>query len=203
MDPSTFPNPVPSGTRVQQWALQDITRVNLWNVTTALTIGDTPEILPGDLIGTSASSSDGTTSSTSTSAPTSTSPAPTSSGSGSNTWRHPMAAIAGLVFIFWRRRRRPQAPSAAFVAKGASPPPSSPQMSKVHPGPPYDHTPGPHMTLYDPSNPSTYPQREEGVPTSTPDVNVPVVSYDGYLSGNNPTNMQPLRPQGYHGLPTV
>ncbi|KAI9447111.1 hypothetical protein BJY52DRAFT_375071 [Lactarius psammicola] len=208
--PSTFPNPVPPDTRVPQWTLQDVTRVNLWNATTAFIIGDTPEILPGELIDTSASSSVSPTPSASSSAPASTSPVSTSSGSGSNTGAIAggaaggvivAAAIAGLVFIFWRRRRSAQAPASAFLVNDASPPPLVSQVSHIHPTTLYDHTQG--SPLYDPNNPNTYPQRQEGVPTSIPNVNVPIVSYDGNLNGNNSTNMQPLRPQGYHGLPTV
>ncbi|KAI9438025.1 hypothetical protein H4582DRAFT_230300 [Lactarius indigo] len=213
MDPSTFPNPIPPETRVPRWALQDVTLVNLWNATTAFTTGDTPEILPGELISTSSSSSVSPTSSTSSSAPTSASPISTSSRSGSNTAAIAggvaggvvaIAVIAGLVFIFWRRQQRAQAPSAAFLVNGQSPPPSTSPMSQVHSAPTYNHTQGSLMTLYDPNNPSTYPTLQEGVPTSTPNQDVPaIVSYDGNLKRNNPTNMQPLRPQGYHGLPTV
>ncbi|KAH8982370.1 hypothetical protein EDB86DRAFT_2834390, partial [Lactarius hatsudake] len=115
-----------------------------------------------------------------------------------------LAAIAGLLFVFRRRQQRAQAPSAAFLGNDISPPPSASPMSKVTPATSYGHTQGSRMTLYDPDNPSTYPLLPEQLPTSTLNVNVPAVgSYDGYLSGNNPTNLQPLRPQGYHGLPTV
>ncbi|KAH8978615.1 hypothetical protein EDB92DRAFT_552953 [Lactarius akahatsu] len=213
MDPSTFPNPVPPKTRVPQWALRDVTLVNLWDATTAFTIGDTPEILPGELIGTSSSSSVSPTSSTSSSAPASTSPVSTSSGNGSNVGAIAggvaggvvaIAAIAGLLFVFRRRQQRAQAPSAAFLVNDISPPPSASSMSKVTPATSYGHTQGSRMTLYDPDNPSTYPLLPEHVPTSTPNVNVPAVgSYNGYFNGNNPINLQPLRPQGYHGLPTV
>ncbi len=118
---------------------------------------DTPEILPGELIGASASSSVSPTITASSSAPAFTSPVPTSSGSGSNTGAIAggvaggvvaIAAIAGLVFIFWRRRRPARAPSAAFLVNDASPPLSASPMSQVHPSPTYDHTPGPLMTLY-------------------------------------------------------
>ncbi|KAH9038682.1 hypothetical protein EDB83DRAFT_2318490 [Lactarius deliciosus] len=230
MDPSTFPNPIPPDTRVPQWALRDVTLVNLWDATTAFNIGgrplflygfrlterlssDTPEILPGSLIGTSSSSSVSPTSSTSSSAPTPTSPVSTSSGGGSNAGAIAggvaggvvaLAAIAGLLFVFRRRQQRAQAPSAAFLGNEISPPPSASSMSKVPPASSYGHTQGSRMTLYDPDNPSTYPLLPEHVPTSTLNVNVPAVgSYNGYSSGNNPINLQPLRPQGYHGLPTV
>src|SRR6266702_4336783 len=116
---------------------------------------DTPEILPGALIGTSASSSVSSTSSASSSAAASASPVSTiSSGSGLNTGAIAggvgggviaIAAIAGL--LFWRRRRRAQAPSVASVVKDASPPPSTSQMGQVHPAPSYDQMPGPQRRL--------------------------------------------------------
>ncbi|KAI9447132.1 hypothetical protein BJY52DRAFT_1193595 [Lactarius psammicola] len=70
MEPSTFPNPVPAGTRIPQWALLDITvrsplapsqksnltgipfpqRANFWSASTAQLVGNTPEIFPGEQI---------------------------------------------------------------------------------------------------------------------------------------------------------
>ncbi|KAH9169385.1 hypothetical protein EDB89DRAFT_1483303 [Lactarius sanguifluus] len=52
MEPSTFPNPVPAGTRVPQWALLDTTGANFWSAGTAQLVGDSP---PGELIDTPAS----------------------------------------------------------------------------------------------------------------------------------------------------
>ncbi|KAH9161228.1 hypothetical protein EDB89DRAFT_754399 [Lactarius sanguifluus] len=54
LEPSTFPNPVPAGTRVPQWALVDITLANFWSASTAQLVGDTPEIFPGERIDTPA-----------------------------------------------------------------------------------------------------------------------------------------------------
>ncbi|KAH9054916.1 hypothetical protein EDB87DRAFT_1361132 [Lactarius vividus] len=39
LEPSTFPNPVPAGTRVPQWALLDITLANFWSASTAQLVG--------------------------------------------------------------------------------------------------------------------------------------------------------------------
>jgi len=47
---SAFPHPVPAGTRVPHWALVAISGSALWNPSTAKTVGDAPEILPGGLI---------------------------------------------------------------------------------------------------------------------------------------------------------
>jgi len=52
--PSTFPNPVPAGTRVQHWALVAISGPALWSPSTAQIVGDAPEIIPGELIDTPA-----------------------------------------------------------------------------------------------------------------------------------------------------
>ncbi|KAH9026784.1 hypothetical protein EDB84DRAFT_1440037 [Lactarius hengduanensis] len=188
IEPSTFSHPqaVPAGTRVPQWTLLDITfllpqRANIWNATAARIVGDTPEVLPGVLIN-------------------------TSSGSGPNTGAIAggvaggviaMAVIAGLVLAFWRRRRRAQEPSSTSVVDDAPSPPSASQMGQFRPAP-SDDTPVPPQTMLN---------RQEGVLTSTPNLNVPVVSHNGYLNGNNPTNMRPLhlpvQGQGYHGLPMV
>ncbi|KAI9452879.1 hypothetical protein BJY52DRAFT_892388 [Lactarius psammicola] len=218
LPPATFPNAVPPDTRVPQWALVDNTvrslirtfpkpslasapllpqLEGLWNVTKAYIAGDTPEIEPGSLIGTSASGSVSPTSSTSqsgvssTSSSTASSPSSSSSGSKSNTGAIAggvaggvvaLAALGGLLFYFLRRRPRPQAPSAAFVIDGATP---------VMP-----------MKFYNPNDPSTFPEFQS-MQTSTVDVHVPIAPYNGGPNGNTPANMQSMRPQGYHGLPTV
>jgi len=53
LPPSSFPNPVPSGTRVPQWALIDITSGNNWSSNQSYAVGDSPEQAPGALLGTS------------------------------------------------------------------------------------------------------------------------------------------------------
>ncbi|KAI9459703.1 hypothetical protein BJY52DRAFT_1265144, partial [Lactarius psammicola] len=198
--PSTFPNKVPPQTRVPQWALQDPTIENRWDVDEAIAIGDSPEIPPGKKVG--------------------------SSGSGSNTGAIvggvvggvvAIAATAGLVFIFRRRRRRAQAQAqvqaqtqpAAPVVNDASPPPSASHMSQVPLAASYGHTTDSlRASYYDPDNPSTYPGHQ-GVPTSTSDMNPSNVSHNENLNGNNIAslnanniaNVQTSLVPGYHGLP--
>ncbi|KAI9444360.1 hypothetical protein BJY52DRAFT_1316680, partial [Lactarius psammicola] len=179
-----FPNKVPPQTRVPQWALQDTTIENRWDATEAFTIGDSPEIPPGKKVG--------------------------PSESGSNTGAIvggvvggvvAVAATAGLVFIFRRRRRHARAQLATSVVNDASPPPSASQMTHVPTMPSYGHTSDSlRGSYYDPDNPSTYPEHQ-GVPTSTSDMNPSVVSHNEHLNGNNIASMQTSRPQGYHGLP--
>lgn len=48
---SSFPNPVPYGTRVPYWALIDVTVKGNWDALKAYTIGGTPEAGPGTLLG--------------------------------------------------------------------------------------------------------------------------------------------------------
>ncbi|KAI9459698.1 hypothetical protein BJY52DRAFT_356725 [Lactarius psammicola] len=184
VETSTFPNKVPPQTRVPQWALQDTTIENRWDATEAFTIGDSPEIPPGKKVG--------------------------PSESGSNTGAIvggvvggvvAVAATAGLVFIFRRRRRHARAQLATSVVNNASPPPSASQMTHVPTMPSYGHTSDSlRGSYYDPDNPSTYPEHQ-GVPTSTSDMNPSVVSHNEHLNGNNIASMQTSRPQGYHGLP--
>ncbi|KAH9005417.1 hypothetical protein EDB86DRAFT_1441507 [Lactarius hatsudake] len=193
LPPSTFPNAVPQGTRVPQWALVDNTLENLWNVTKAYIAGVTPELEPGSLISASTSGSVNPTSSAGASS------SPSSSGSGSNTAAIAgsvaggvvaLAAIGALLFYFLRKRQRSQAPSA--VVDGATPP-----MSQEHPLPLGDETHVAPMKLYDPNDPSTFPEYQR-VSTSTQDVYDPVAP-----NGNTLAKAQPTHPQGYHGLPTV
>ncbi|KAH9054539.1 hypothetical protein EDB87DRAFT_1580478 [Lactarius vividus] len=204
LPPSTFPNAVPQGTRVPHWALVDntLSRLipqleNLWNATKAYAAGAlssvTPELGPGSLISASTSGSVSPTSSTSSSAGASSSPS--SSGSGSNTaiiagsatgGVVALAAICALLFYFLRKQQRSQAPSAAVDDATLS-------MNKEHPLLSGDETHVTPMKLYDPNDPSTYPEYQ-GVPTQ--DVYDPVA-----LNGNTPDKAQPTH--GYHGLPTV
>jgi len=228
LPPSTFPNPIPSGTRVQQWALQDITSVNLWNATTAQTIGDLPEILAGESIGTSSASTASATASAPTSSSTVVSSSNSSSGkSSSNTGAIAggvaggavaLAVVAGIVFYFLRRRSPPRAPSAAFVVDSATPAPSMSYMTHSHLHPQSDdgttaYMPGSPVTpmkLYDPNDPTTYPGYQ-GLPTSSPDLDAPISSYDGQGStfsnsqtgGLGGNTLGSRHTSGYHGLPTV
>ncbi|KAH8979746.1 hypothetical protein EDB92DRAFT_1902897 [Lactarius akahatsu] len=229
LPPLTFPNAVPSGTLVPQWALLNYTNLkeDTWDVTKASIVGVNPEIEPGSFISTPASGSVSPSSSSSpsqASPSSSTSPSkasPTSSasqfeyspssssGSGSNT-----GAIAGgiaggvvalaaisafLLYIMWKRQRS-QAPSAAV--DGGTPP-----MSQEHPPLSGDETyvpgtPKAPMKFYDPSDPSTFPEYQS-MPTSTQDVHVPVAPKDAGPNGNSPAKVQAAPTPGYHGLPIV
>jgi len=184
--------------------------VNFWNVTAAQIVGDLPEILAGDTIAPS--------NSTSTSKKSSNTGAIAGGVAGGVV---ALAIIGGLVFYIQRQRRRSQAPSV--VDSGVPGARSMSHMSHIVSSQSDDGTkdaympgsPGTPTKPYDPNDPATYPRRDS-VQTTTPDfrVNVPSVPYygsppgntftstqTGGLGGNTLPNMQ--IPQGYHGLPTV
>ncbi|KAI0246199.1 hypothetical protein BJV78DRAFT_1286663 [Lactifluus subvellereus] len=129
MPVSSFPNPVPSGTRVPQWALLDVTLENNWSSSKSFAVGDSPELTPGTVISPSNASSTSPTPTLTTPSPTPTTPSPTPTRSSSSNAGATAGgivggvaaiAIAGLAIFFWLRRKRPQAPFAASVADGAA-----------------------------------------------------------------------------------
>ena len=177
-----FPNAIPSGTRVPQWALLDVTvrcyvffldgnvftafqTSNNWNSNQSITVGgenflffrffliinvshprpvfiDTPEILPGKLIGTSGATTAATATATGGAAGSHTTssrvagsstdvPTPTPKSGSSNVGAIVGGVVGGVAAIsiavaaifFFMRRERTQAPIAATPAVGVSQPP--------------------------------------------------------------------------------
>ncbi|KAN0114319.1 hypothetical protein V8E52_006815 [Russula decolorans] len=124
LPPSSFPNPLPLGIRVPQWALIDVTSENIWDSNKAFAVGDFPEPAPGAILGhstatasvlstSSASSLFGEPSSTVKPASGASSPIPNSS---TNTDVIVGATVGGVVAIslvvligIFLRRRRPEA----------------------------------------------------------------------------------------------
>ncbi|KAH9973121.1 hypothetical protein BGW80DRAFT_1252422 [Lactifluus volemus] len=207
----SFPNPVPSGTRVPAWALIDITTENSWNSNQSYASGDTPEVAPGALIGSAASSAISGSTASIFSSPTYTSPPSSSSGKSSSNVGAIAGGVAGgvvavsaaalLLFFFLRRRRPP-------VYDGAPPP----LMGQVQSPPPEDGsfmspslpmTPATPMKLYDPNDPTTFPGYQGTSPALAAEdyTEVPNVYTGSTLA--TVASTQPSRPPGYHGLPTV
>ncbi|KAI9443922.1 hypothetical protein H4582DRAFT_1045539 [Lactarius indigo] len=182
---STFPNAVPPGTRVPQWALIDNTLEDNWNPIEAEIAGVTPEIEPDSFISTPASGAD-------TPAPSDPplediSPVSFDSESGPNT-----GAIAGGT--------RSQVPFT--MVDGVVPP-----MSQDHPPLSGDKayvpkTPVAPMKFYDPNDPGTFPQYQR-VPTSAQDVYDRAGLKDKGPDGTTPNKVQAAPTPGYHGLPMV
>ncbi|KAF8465585.1 hypothetical protein DFH94DRAFT_782747 [Russula ochroleuca] len=226
LPPSSFPNPIPSGTRVPQWALLDVTSENNWNSNKSYAVGDSPELAPGAVLASGATVSASATGpvsphSTSPRESSSTTPAPTHTGSSSNAGAIAGGVVGGVAAIsiavaaifFFLRRQQPQAPSAAVPGVG----PFQPPMDEIQrpltdnetytaytassvPASSLPGTPVVPMRLYDPSDPTTFPGYQ-GIPQSpaTPEGALP--SHSG--TGNSLATMQTSGPQGYHGLPTV
>ncbi|KAF8491361.1 hypothetical protein F5888DRAFT_1736754 [Russula emetica] len=128
---SSFPNPVPSGTRVPYWALIDVTIKDTWDALQAYTIGGTPEAGPGTLLGhpirfiqTSKDLPPGAAPKwTDSGVPLTTSPTNTSTRGSSLNARSIAGVFVGRVAafsiicaaIFYLRRRRPRAQSPASM----------------------------------------------------------------------------------------
>ncbi|KAH9955182.1 hypothetical protein BGW80DRAFT_375847 [Lactifluus volemus] len=188
---SSFPNPVPSGVRVPYWALIDVTVSGSWDSRQAYAVGDTPEVVPGVLIGNSPASSIGsslgawstltyaskTASVSVTAASTPSSNSGSSRGSSSNASAIAGGAVGGitaicaaaLVFYYLRRRMPPPQGSATAA------------MSQT-----------PERPLYNPDDRTTFPgyQGSNHVPETN---QVPAAANTGGA----------VQPPTYHGLPTV
>ncbi|TFY82206.1 hypothetical protein EWM64_g1800 [Hericium alpestre] len=142
----TLPFLIPGGTRIPQWAFQNVTTSDLWNNVTAFQVGD----------GTESTATGGPTGSSSGSV---SSPAPTSSetngpeGGASHHSSHAGAIAGGVVggviglalltgagIFFWLRHRRSQVPpSAAYASTGNGGPPMG---QAGYEGPTTPFTPG-------------------------------------------------------------
>ncbi|KAI0275684.1 hypothetical protein BGY98DRAFT_991499 [Russula aff. rugulosa BPL654] len=207
MPPTQFPNPVPAGISVPRWAIIDITNENDWNANGSQAYGDTPEYGPGAIFGASgvytfsASTSSASTSSaitSSASASSSSTAPPTHSHSGSHAGTIAGGTVGGIVIIsitiaailFCIRRRRSQATSADVDASLLTPNDGTgTTVTQPSLGPPLT------MKLYDPNDPTTYPDIASVS-------QVPSPSTQGG-SGSTPSDMQTSVPntRGYHGLP--
>jgi len=198
----SFPNPVPAGTRVPQWALIDVTvrsrviyhpmrivltahlslrttgtptslRPSVVGIHTCLFFDtfhthlpllDTPEVLPGALIGDSsgtgtAAGATATRSSpapTGSSSPTSTSPPSQHSSNvgaiaGGVVGGVAAISIAAAAIFFYLRRQHPKAPPASYITDVASQPPMDEvrqPLSQEGAFPPTSSSPGSPMRLY-------------------------------------------------------
>jgi len=230
LSPSTFPNPVPAGTRVPQWALLDVTLENSWNVNKSMAIGDSPEIGPGETISGLSASASTTAQSTGTSpnptvfsgassASASRTPTPTKSSSnvgaiaGGVVGGVAAISIAVVAVFFFLRRQRAKAPSSTYAVGGMPQPqmdeyrqPLSDDGTGTYIPPSTPGTPVTSMKLYDPSDPTTFPGYQPSGPGSDVTTPPPFSPYNtGAGAGNTLANMQTSAPgtPGYHGLPTV
>ncbi|KAI9570445.1 hypothetical protein HD554DRAFT_2018193 [Boletus coccyginus] len=196
--PGVFPPGVPAGTAVPQWAYQDVTTSDLFNVTLAQSVGDNPESIGSNPQSTGSVNPTSTAASAST--PTGTDTA--SSGSSSDTAAIVggvvggvvgLALIAGAVVFFVKRKKRSQTPpSGQFAAAPTSP--ASPSAVYT------DTTPfAPQMVqprLYDPSDPSTFP-------ASPPPTTIRTGSSHGVQTTVNYSNPS-MQPGGYYsGVPEI
>jgi len=215
---SGFPNPVPDGTSLPQWALLDVTLENSWSPNKSQTTGNTPEIPAGAFVSPT-SSSTRPAGATRSASPTST-VSPESRGKSSNTGPIVGGVVAGIAVVavavlgfFYLRRRRTRsqyaAPPSSFGADddtlvfGGEP---QPHRGAIKPPSSDDHytsssVPASPMRMYNPNDPTTFPNLQTA--SYTPSASPRAIYGPQPGTGNPLANMQVTRPQGYHGLPTV
>ncbi|KAI0271934.1 hypothetical protein BGY98DRAFT_936902 [Russula aff. rugulosa BPL654] len=226
LPPSSFPNPIPSGTRVPQWALIDITSENTWNLDQATAVGgekplpysslhyqcltprdprpvflDTPEQAPGAMLGNGTPKSSSNTGAI---------------AGGSVGGVSIISLVIAIGFFLRRRRRRAPAPITPPVVGAYQPPmDGSRQALTMHDGYTASSLTGTIGSSSMPGTPlvpmtndsnylSTFPGYQ-GVPqTPTTPLQEAVPSLTGNGSGNSLATLQTSRQQGYyHGLAAV
>jgi hypothetical protein len=205
LPPPSFPNPVPSGTRVPHWALLDVTDENYWNPNKSYSAGDTPEVGSGSLIGPSSMSATPTHSLNPSSSSTG-SPTPLPSGRSSKAGAIAggvaggIAAITIVIAAIFYLRRRSQATSAASAGVGASQ--SQQPLSDEIVSPSSSGSPT-TMKFYDPNDPTTFPGYQGSPHSQDIPYQAPMSSYIGTGSSLGNTQTSLPRTMGYRGHPTV
>ncbi|KAH9992122.1 hypothetical protein BJV77DRAFT_453168 [Russula vinacea] len=218
LPPSSFPNPIPSEIRVPQWALLDVTNENNWNPNKSYAVGDSPEPVPGSILGPSSASviPSATSSASSSGTPMSaTTPSSSSGGSGSNMTAIIAGSVAGIIItifvvipsILVCLRRRSQAAPAVSAGVSAT----QPHVDDIPRPPPDEMTSAPSslpgrpitMRFYDPKDPTTFPGHQGDPHSQETYSQVPMSLY--IASGTTLVNTQTSlhRARGYHGLPIV
>ncbi|KAI0064538.1 hypothetical protein BV25DRAFT_1989821 [Artomyces pyxidatus] len=208
--PSTFPEAIPSGTRVPHWAYLDVVSADTWNNASAFADGSSsaPESTgsgaPTSVHPTSSATSPSTpTSATSVggggSFPASASATPShtaSAGHSSNTGAIAggvvggvvgLALIGGLIVWLVRSRRGRPRPSSDYGAQ-----PQMQQGTYSMPVPFIATPPETPQKYYDPTDPSTFP-------SAAPSPTIHTTTTDPYQ--NSFSSLQPNRQ--YNGLPEV
>ncbi|KAI6109518.1 hypothetical protein EDD16DRAFT_673721 [Pisolithus croceorrhizus] len=202
---SGYPENIPTGTAVPQWAYQDVEPTDDFNVTVAQAVGDSPESTATAAQSTVTSIPTATSTAASlTAAPSSsTTSSPQSASKSSNTGAIVGGAVGGVVglaaivglaaWLLLRRRRQVTPPNAL---DGGAPPPAT---SSMYTGSNSFTAPLTQPKFYDPSDPSTFP-------ASPPSPTIQTTPSNGY---QNPSIHSALyasqggRPGGYSGAPEL
>ncbi|KAG1891139.1 hypothetical protein F4604DRAFT_1949432 [Suillus subluteus] len=206
----TYPDNIPSGTKVPNWAYLNVT-ANGFDPVAAQNNGDTPEstatsvqstgsVASSSSVSASLTSSSGTATGSSTSSTDSKSSNAGAIAGGVVGGIVGVAAIIGFAtWFFIKRRRSATAPSAAFSDIGGGPG----YTQSVYSANPHPFPVQPQMTqqprLYDPSDPTTFP----GSPPS-PTV-LTTASSNIYQNPSIPSHVfsQQSRPGQYSGTPEI
>lgn len=200
-----YPESIPTGTAIPQWAYQDVVTTDDFNVTLAQAVGDSPEstATTAPATATSVSTTTGvvasltaapSSSTTSLSQPSSKSTNTSAIVGGAVGGVVGLAAIAGLATWFFLRRRRQVTPFSA--TDGGAPPPAT---NSMYMGSSPFTSLATQPKLYDPSDPSTFP-------TSPPSPTIQTSLSNGYQNPSIHSNLyasQSGRPGGYNGVPEL
>jgi hypothetical protein len=198
LPPSQFPNAVPSGVYVPNWAILDVTGSNTWDASAAFQAGDKPEYGPGTFFGPNS-----ITVPTTTTTPT---PSFTGHSSGSGGKSSNAGAIAGgvvggiaafsvaVAVILYLRGRRSRMVSAGIEA--SQPMLNNGMVTQSSTGSPLT------MKFYDPNDPTTFPGHQ-GTQQSLDTPSTPQVPLSSHVGSGSMADLQTSQFQamGYHGLP--
>lgn len=184
-NPGIYPEPIPAGTRVPNWAYIDSSISDNWNISLAQAVGDSPEVTgTASTFPMSTSSISRSTLTPSASTSTSTSHHNSDAGAIAGGVIGSLLVVALIIGIvarsIIRRRRARSAPSTTYLSLHGS----DFEHWQPMPFPPTIETP----RLYDPSDPTTYP-RNSYMPVS-----------NHRLSS---TSYPQSRDGGYTGLPEI
>ncbi|KAG2158230.1 uncharacterized protein EDB93DRAFT_1238020 [Suillus bovinus] len=209
----TYPNNIPSGTLVPNWAYLSVNSSVGFDPVAAQAAGDTPESSATKVQSTGSVTYSSTVSAlTSSSGAAAGSSSPTSSptnSTSSNAGAIAGGVVGGVVgaaliiglatWFFIKRRRSATAPSAAFSDIGGGPGYNTQSVYSPNPLPFAGQTQMTQPRLYDPSDPSTFP----GSPPS------PTILTTGssniYQNPSIPSHVlsQQSRPGQYNGTPEI
>ncbi|KAG9318849.1 hypothetical protein JVU11DRAFT_954 [Chiua virens] len=201
-----FTSGVPSGTAVPQWAFQDVTTSNSFNVTLAQATGDNPESTASNPQSTATNAATSSTTSVSlTATPSASSTSSSASSASSNSDAGAIAggvvggvgglALIAAVAVFYMKKKRSQIPPSAHINNLPSPGYPLPSGNNTDSNPFITQMTQPKF--YDPSDPSTFP-------ASLPPNTITTVSSQNTPGSNINYSNPSVRPgAAYSGVPEI
>ncbi|KIL68696.1 hypothetical protein M378DRAFT_8165 [Amanita muscaria Koide BX008] len=192
---TVYPNPIPASVKVPHWAYLDVSIAGTFNVLTAENAGGPESTSPAGATSISSTSSSTPTSSAASSSQSSSSAGPIAGGVVGGVVG--VALIAGIVIFFYRRGGQHRSDRSRSIMSGPDVLSTSPPITVWH-GSPLVPALRPQK-LYDPQDPSTFPQYMHSNPPPMPDS----LTGTTYTTTRQETH-QPNRSATYYkGIPEV